>query len=89
MMLIDRDTHAVLDYTWDWGDEGTWLGEDTISSATVTGTDCTVESTLNTTLTVTAWISGGSTPNPYAVCHIVTAAGREEDRTIMFTMKAR
>jgi hypothetical protein len=86
MKKIKRDANAVLDYTWNWAD---WLGADTIASATVTGTGCTVDSYTNTTTTVTGWISGGTTVNPSATCHITTAGGRQEDRTIIFEMTDR
>lgn len=88
MKLIKRDTTAVLDYVWDWTD---WLDDDTIASATVTGTGCTVNSQSYTTTKVTAWISGGSTTTapPTATCHITTAAGRQDDRSVVFAMVDR
>ncbi len=83
-----HDPDAVLDYLFDWSD---WLGADTIASHTVTaGTGLTVDSSTATTTAVTVWLSGGSVGASYAVtCHIVTAAGREEDRTMTFTMEQR
>jgi hypothetical protein len=89
MKKIKKDSSAVLDYVWDWGTTGTWLGADTIASATVVGAGCTVDSYTNTTTTVTGWISGGTTVNPSATCHITTAGGRQEDRTIIFEMTDR
>jgi hypothetical protein len=89
MKKIKKDASAVLDYVWDFGTQGTWLGADTIASATVTGTGCTVDSSTNTTTTVTAWISGGTTVNPSATCHITTAGGRQDDRTIVFDITER
>jgi hypothetical protein len=86
MKKIKRDANAVLDYVWNWSD---WLGADTISSSTVTGTGCTIDSSTDTTTTVTAWVSGGTTVNPSATCHITTAGGRQEDRTIIFEMTDR
>jgi hypothetical protein len=50
----------------------------------------TVDSTEATTTAVTVWLSGGTEGVTYTVtCHIVTAAGREEDRTMTFTMEQR
>jgi hypothetical protein len=86
MKKIKKDASAVLDYTWNWAD---WLGDDTIASATVTGVGCTVDSYTNTTTTVTAWISGGTTVSPSATCHITTAGGRQDDRTIVFDITER
>lgn len=88
MKTLQRDSDAILDYTWDWA---LWLGTDTIASATVTGNGCTIVSDTNTTTTVTAWISGGSvnTAPPSATCHITTTGGRQEDRTIVFQMLDR
>ena len=83
-----HDPDAVLDYLFDWSD---WLGADTIASHTVTAAaGLTVDSTEATTTTVTAWLSGGTDGASYAVtCHIVTAAGREDDRTATITMQSR
>ncbi len=86
---IDKD--ARLDFTWKWTD---WLepGE-TIASYTLTPTDITVEShSLTTPTTVTAWASGASEtarPRPKIRCHIVTTAGRQDDRTVSFHVTER
>jgi hypothetical protein len=83
-----KDPDAVLDYEFDWS---AWLGTDTIATHTVTAAaGLTVDSTEATTTTVTAWLSGGSVGASYAVaCHIVTAAGREDDRTVTITVQER
>lgn len=83
-----HDPAAVLDYEWDWS---AWLGADTIASHTVTAADgLTVDSTEATTTAVTAWLSGGSVGASYAVtCHIITAAGREDDRTVTIAVMER
>lgn len=82
------DPDAVLDYQFNWGD---WLGADTIASYTVTATaGLTVDSSTATSTAVTAWLSGGSVGASYAVtCHIITAAGREDDRTVIVTVQDR
>ena len=84
--ILDPD--AVLDYEWDWS---AWLGTDTIASHTVTAaTGLTVDSSTATSTAVTAWLSGGSVGASYAVtCHVVTAAGREDDRTVTITVQER
>lgn len=83
-----KDPDAVLDYEWDWA---AWLGADTIASHTVTAeAGLTVDSSEATTTAVTAWLSGGSVGMSYAVtCHVVTAAGREDDRTVTVTVMER
>ena len=83
-----KDPDAVLDYEWDWS---AWLGVDTIASHTVTAaTGLTVDTSEATTTAVTAWLSGGSVGASYAVtCHVVTAAGREDDRTATITVQER
>ena len=83
-----KDPDAVLDYEFDWS---AWLGTDTIATHTVTApAGLTVDSTEATTTTVTMWLSGGTDGASYAVtCHIVTAAGREDDRTATITMQSR
>ena len=81
-----KDPDAVLDYQIDWSD---WLDSDTIStSAWTVPTGLTEDSDSNTTTTATVWLSGGTAGTSYSVInHIVTAAGREDDRTI--TIKCR
>jgi hypothetical protein len=82
-----KDSADILDYAYDFGPYLTALG-DTIVSATVTATTGitlapTGHPTTNTTTTVIAWLAGGTLGEKYAVTfHIVTAAGRELDRTI-------
>ena len=83
-----KDPDAVLDYEWDWA---AWLGTDTIASHTVTAaTGLTVDTSEATTTAVTAWLSGGTVGQTYSVtCHVVTAAGREDDRTVTVTVMER
>jgi len=75
-----KDPQAVLDYTIDWAD---WLETDLISTSTWTVPSGLTEGThTNTTTTTTAWISGGTEGVVYEITnHIVTAAGREDDRS--------
>lgn len=85
-----KDPDAVLDYPSDWSD---WLPEgDTITSATATLSDATmtVDSVSHTTTTVVAYVSGGSVGvNPVLTFHVVTAEGREDDRSITLVCKER
>ena len=77
-----KDPQSVLDYAIDWS---SWLGADTITvSAWVPQTGITIDSDTKTDTTTTVWLSGGTDRESYRVTnHITTAAGREEDRTII------
>ena len=76
-----KDPSAVLDYAFDWS---AWLGDDTITSHTVTAASgVTVASSTATTTAVTAWVSGGTAGQTYTVTNrIVTTGGRTDERTI-------
>ena len=73
-----------MDYAIEWGE---WLGVDTISESTwEAGDGITIASDpapSSTGTRTTVWLSGGTVGESYDVTnHIVTAAGREDDRTI-------
>jgi len=76
-----KDPEAVLDYEIDWS---LWLSGDTITESSWTvESGLTKGSDFYTDTTTTVWLSGGTVMTTYlAVNHIVTAAGREDDRTI-------
>lgn len=87
---IVKDPDAVLDYAIDWGSN--WLSSDTIASSSwaVSGPDdsLTVDSDSNTTTTATVWLSGGTRHATYTVTNsIVTAEGREDDRSIVIRVE--
>ena len=77
------DPDAKKDYVFDWA---AWLAGDTITGYTLTkdgGVEIAADSRTDTA--VTGWVR----PVPPAVsgavtCHVVTAAGREDDRTMQF-----
>lgn len=77
-----KDPDAVLDYTFDWSN---WLqpGE-TIAGYTLDVELGIVNDRHNGNATsVTVWLSGGDDGEFYRVTnHIVTSAGREDDRTM-------
>lgn len=87
---VIKDPNAVLDYTVDFA---AWLlpTADTISSATVTGSGVTIDSSSVVGGTaVTMWVSGGTASSTgSATVRITTAAGRVDDRTIYFKVKER
>ena len=76
-----KDPDAVLDYTIDWS---AWLDGDPISTSEwAVTTGITADSDTNDTDSATIWLSGGTAGSSYAATNsIVTAAGREDDRTI-------
>ena len=87
---FDKDPDAVLDYEFDWS---AWLTDgDTLATATITAPNgLTVAAAPPVTVTSTKvmyWLSGGVVGQSYAVtCHVVTAVGREEDRTATVTIR--
>lgn len=87
---FSQDPDEVLDYTLDWSE---WLVDgDVISSATASGdAGLTVGGTVSfTTTTTTVWLSGGSAGSSYDVAvHVVTAGGREGDRSITLQIKEK
>jgi hypothetical protein len=89
--VYTKDPGAVLDWCFDWSG---WLATgETITSHTVTAaTGLTVDSSLATDddTSVTAWLSGGTAGARYTVtCHIVTSAGRADDRLIIVDVRER
>lgn len=87
--MPEKDPEAVLDYAFDWTD---WLevGETIDSYVTTPSSDLTVDSETESSGIVTVFISGGTNrANGTATCHIVTSAGREDDRTILIPVRQR
>ncbi len=89
-----KDPAAVLDYAIDWsawlaGPDGT--DDDTIQSSSWGAPDgITVDDDSNTDSVATVWLSGGTAGQTYQVTnHIVTAAGRETDQTILIVVQER
>lgn len=95
-----KDPDAVLDYVFNWGE---WLASgDTISSKTITpASGLTVNSssivagtdragTAVTAGAVQVWVQGGTDGSEYTLlCHIVTAGGRTDDRTMAIRIRSR
>lgn len=85
-----HDPQAVLDYSVDWS---VWLGDDAISAATWAASGVTILDDPAPSVAgkvATAWVSGG-TPGQRAsiTCHVVSALGREDDRTIGLIVQDR
>ena len=85
MASVKKDPQAKLDYGLDWT---RWLppGDTIVASTwTVTGPDASlVASTPSFSGTQTGvWLAGGTADQTYeATNHIVTQAGREDERTL-------
>ena len=77
-----KDPDAVLDYQWNWT---AWLAGDVIASHAVNvPAGLTKLSSSNSATAVAVWLAGGEAGVTYPVtCHVVTAGGRKDDRTIM------
>lgn len=90
-MAVDfiKDPDAVLDYMFDWT---AWLssGEAISSSTMIVSAGVNLDSSSNTSSKATAWISGGTSGQPYAVTNrITTNQGRTDDRTITIRVSDR
>lgn len=93
---VYHDPQARLDYRWDWGEPDarghTWLGGDAIATAAVTSPDAALVITdvTHDGSSVVAWVAGGTvgTTAPLT-CHITTAAGRTDDRTMWLRIRQR
>jgi hypothetical protein len=90
MAVYKKDPNATLDYTFDWAPYLTPIA-DTIASATfVFDAALTKVSQSNTTMTATAYMSGGTLGEKHTLtCRIVTAGGRTDDRSITLLIVER
>ena len=103
MNSVIHDPQAVLAYGFDWADGGAndggdtdtgWLSSDTITTSTwsISGPDAllVVDSDANDTTTTTVVLSGGTANSTYSVVnHIVTAAGYEDERSLIVKVQQR
>ena len=83
-----KDPDSVLDYTVNWE---TWLDGDTISASSWTvPTGLTKDSVSFGDSAATVWLSSGTLGRRYDILnHITTAAGREEDQTLIIVCKEK
>ena len=63
-LVFCKDPSDVIDYVWDFGQ---LLQDDTISTATVTATNVTIDSSSVLGNIVTIWVSGGTAGNTGSV----------------------
>jgi hypothetical protein len=87
-MSMEHDSNARLDYAWDWTG---WLQEgETIQTATLTvDGGVTADPPVINGGRVTTWVSGGTRGTARLTLHIVTSAGREDDRTLTLYVTSR
>ena len=90
---FDKDPDALLDYGFNWAP---WLPTgDTIASATwtiapVCEGGLEVDHQTETTKIASVWLTGGNVGQSYDVtCHVVTAGGREDDRSFRVNVLER
>ena len=85
MPAITHDPQAVLDYTWPWSKWGLEAGETIVTATVAPVAGLTISATaIDGAGNVSVWISGGTAGTKYKIpCHIVTSAGREDDRTLV------
>lgn len=90
MAKFKKDPNSTVDYTFDWTAYLTPIN-DVISTVTwVLGTGLTKVSQSNTTMTATAFISGGTVGDTLTItCRITTAGGRVDDRSATLTIVER
>lgn len=92
MTAYIHDPQAILDYSVDWS---AWLsGDDAIVSVAWTATaGVTVLDDPAPTVVgkvATVWLSGGTLGQRYVVtCHVVSASGREDDRSFALIVQDR
>ena len=83
-----KDPHAKLDYSVDWTQ---WLGDDSLASVAWTvplGIASLTPS--NTAKVATVWLASGTAGQAYNITnHIVTASGREDERTFTVIVRER
>ena len=86
--IFIKDPNAVLDYTITWT---AWLSSDTISASTWTvPAGLTKDSDSFGDSNSTVWLSGGTADAEYEIInHITTAAGRQEDQTLIIVCKQK
>lgn len=86
-----HDPDAALDYKFNWAE---WLEDgETIATYTVTpnSANITVDDDMlsDANTSVTVWLSAATLTTHSITCHIVTSAGREDDRTMLVRVRER
>ena len=83
--IIDKDPDSTLDYTADFSTYLTAITDTIASASVIVPTGITLDSSTNTTTSVTAWLSGGTAGTEYKITYRITTASvpaRIDDRSI-------
>ena len=89
-MAFKKDPNAVLDYTFDWAPYLTPILDTITAVEWLPSAGIVVGSTSFTTLTATAFVSGGALGETETLtCRISTLGGRVDDRTIELSIVSR
>jgi hypothetical protein len=85
-IIYTKDPSAVLDYYVDWT---AWLGADTIVLSTWAKTgDVLLGSGMDLGALQGIWVSGGTVHTQATLTnHIITAEGRQDDRSLIVLLK--
>lgn len=82
-----HDPDAILDYYLDWS---AWLGDDTLSESTWSAdhADITLSQSAILGPMTQIWVQGGTVHSCVTLTnHIVTADGREDDRSLQLLIR--
>lgn len=86
---ILKDPQATLDYPFDWTAYLAGIS-DTITAASFTVTSGTITASGFVGAIATAWVSGGVAGTTITLtCHITTAGGRQDDRSVYLKVRER
>lgn len=86
---ILKDPEALLDYIFDWT---AYLAaiSDTLTAINFTVTSGTIAASGFVGALATAWVSGGVAGTTITLtCHITTAGGRQDDRSVFLKIRER
>lgn len=83
MPTYKKDPNARLDYQFDWTLYLTPLGDTIASVSWILSSGLTLVSSSNTSMTATAFVSGGTAGSDETLtCRITTTGGRIDDRSV-------
>lgn len=89
-MAFKKDPNAILDYTVDWTAYLTPIADTIATTTWIVPATLTKVSDTHTTMTATAFISGGTVDTTETVvCRITTAGGRTDDRSFVLKIVER
>lgn len=84
-----KDPQAKLDYSIDWFEWLSAIGDEILTSTWTVSSGITKETESNTTTNTTVWLSGGTDGVYNATNTITTVGGRVDERTITIRVQNR